>query len=235
MFARETHVNQDAHNQSRIFTIITIDGPSASGKSTVSTRVAATLGGVAMLTGKHYRSVTCALMHAGCDMMSQSAIDRALPALRISMNPQAALMIDGRMFADSDIENARVEAHVSTVANNTHVRETLIALQRQYVSKYASPSCVVVIEGRDAGTVISPEAPLRYFLHASAEARAGRRQQQRGDLPREATKAAIESRDARDQGLGRATEQSPGLRVIDTDVLTQEQVVARILTDIRAI
>jgi cytidylate kinase len=227
-------VNKSTHHPSRTVTVITIDGPSASGKSTVSMRVAAALQGVAMLTGKHYRSVTHALMCAGCDMTSHPAIDHTLATLRMSINSAAALDINGRVFADADIENARVEAHVSTVANNPHVREALITLQRNYIAHHASPSHVVVIEGRDAGTVIAPEANLRYFLRASAEARAGRRQQQRGELPREATKAAIESRDARDQGLGRATEQSPGLRVIDTDVLSQEQVVDRILADLRA-
>lgn len=196
-------------------------------------RIAELMGGVAMLTGKHYRSVTHALMAAGCEMASQAAIDRTLPDLILRITDEASLEINGHVFIDPDIENARVEAHVSTVANNPNVRAALIALQRDFIATHATPSHVVVIEGRDAGTVIAPNASLRYFLRASAEARAGRRQQQRGELPREATKAAIESRDARDQGLGRATEDSPGLRIIDTDILSQEQVVARILADVR--
>jgi cytidylate kinase len=88
------------------------------------------------------------------------------------------------------------------------------------------------IEGRDAGTRIAPDAPLRYFLSASAEARGKRRSGQRSDANLSETQRAIVERDLRDSGHDRATEETPGLIVIHTDELSQPQVVARIMQDL---
>ena len=211
---------------------LTIDGPSASGKSSVSLHIAAALSGIPMLTGRHYRSVTHAIMNRGINLNDQAALSNEIARLPLLLNENAILLVDGHWYPDSVIESKSVEASVSDVANNDDVRSALIALQQDFVARFASPDSPVVIEGRDAGTRIAPDAPLRYFLSASAEARGMRRSGQRSDANLSETQQAIVERDLKDSGHDRATEKTPGLIVIHTDKLSQPQVVARIMQDL---
>ena len=211
---------------------LTIDGPSASGKSSVSLHIAAALSGIPMLTGRHYRSVTHALMTRGINLKDQAALSNEIARLPLLLNENAILVVDGHWYPDSVIESKSVEACVSDVANNDDVRSALIALQQDFVARFASPESPVIIEGRDAGTRIAPDAPLRYFLSASAEARGKRRSGQRSDANLSETQRAIVERDLKDSGHDRATEETPGLIVIHTDELSQPQVVARIMQDL---
>ncbi|MFZ4575846.1 MAG: (d)CMP kinase [Phycisphaerales bacterium] len=221
-----------ANDPSIWLTTLTIDGPSASGKSSVSMHVAAAVGGVAMLTGRHYRSVTYAMMQRGIDLADQGAVSRVVAGFAMRLDDSGVISIDGTAFSDATIESRAVEAHVSSVASNDDVRASLIALQRSYVQRFASREFPVVIEGRDAGTRIAPDAQLRYYLSASAEARGKRRYGQRPEAERGETQQAIEARDLADSGHDRATEDTPGLMVIHTDEMTQPQVVARIMRDL---
>jgi CMP/dCMP kinase len=200
--------------------VVAIDGPAGAGKSTVARRVAEALGFTYLDTGAMYRSVALAAARRGL------APAEVASSLRIGLGDRVT--IDGDDVT-SEIRTPEVSEAASRVAADPAVRAALVAEQRRMVS------CGDwVVEGRDIGTAVAPDAAVKVFLTASSDERARRRSTQIGvDL---ATVLADQSvRDERDRTrahspLGPAA----GAVVLDTTALGLDEVVARILELVRA-
>lgn len=156
---------------------IAIDGPSGSGKSSTSRGVARRLGLRYVDTGAMYRAMTWWILQEGIDPGDQAsvALRCADVALSVTDDPDdPRVLVDGRDVTD-EIRGSDVGAAVSRVSSVPEVRTRLVALQRALVSSAAAEGCGVVMEGRDIGTVVMPDADLKIFLTADAQARAQRR------------------------------------------------------------
>ena len=165
------------------FVRVSIDGGAASGKSSTSRRLAQLHGLLHVDTGAHYRSLTHALLQAGTSLDDAGAIKSTLSKLRIGSlliasqgARSSALTLAGAPMADADLRTPEVNAAVSKVAALPAVRTFLLEYQRSQV-KLASDQgfAGVVMEGRDIGSVVLPDAEVRIFLEAEVEARSRRR------------------------------------------------------------
>jgi cytidylate kinase len=156
--------------------VVTIDGPAGTGKSSVSKKLAQSLGARYLDTGGMYRMVTLAVLRAGIDPTDAEGVARIVETVQMSVDyhPDG----DGYFLAGEDvsaeIRGDEVTGAVSAVSSVAAVRTRLVALQREM----AEGPDNVVVEGRDIGTVVLPDAPVKIFLTASAETRARRRNDQ---------------------------------------------------------
>lgn len=150
--------------------VIAVDGPSGVGKSTVSRAVAAALGIPYLDTGSYYRAATLAALDAGADPADPDAVLAALRATSIEVD-DGVLVVAGTDTKEA-LRSPAVTAAVSTVAAHREVRAEVVALQQEWVRRQGGRA---VVEGRDIGTVVFPDAPIKVFLTASAEVRAARR------------------------------------------------------------
>ena len=206
---------------------MTIDGPAGSGKSSVARHVAGRLGLVNLNTGATYRAAALIALREGADLSDGPRI--ADLARRIGLDPDGA-SIDGRRVADPDLRTPEVAAAASKVSANAALREVLLPVQRAAAVE-ARERGGAVVEGRDIGTVVLPEAELKVFLLADPEERARRRARQsgrEGELDR--IREAISRRDRQDS----EREASPlkpasDAVVLDTTALDLEEVVSRVL------
>ena len=153
--------------------VIALDGPSGSGKSTVARGVARTLGWRYVDTGATYRAATVAVLRAGVDPADADAVADAVAGARIAVSTDPD--VRGSTTLDGDdvsavIRGAEVTQWVSAVSAVPSVRTQLVALQRELAGGDGA-----VLEGRDIGTAVFPEAPVKVFLDASPEVRASRR------------------------------------------------------------
>jgi cytidylate kinase len=208
-------------------TVIAIDGPAASGKSSTAQMVADKLGFLHVDSGSLYRAATAAILRRE-DNASQwtedGVLDAARPvelrAARTSFYP----VLDGRSI-EEEIRGHDVTRHVSRVAQMPRVREWVNERVRE-----AANSRNVVVDGRDMGTVVFPDAELKIFLVADSRERALRRLRQRGTPTSEQLlddeTIRIRERDARD---AKQTVAAPDAVTIDTTALTQEEQVAQIV------
>ena len=219
--------------------IIAIDGPAAAGKSTVGERVAAELGYLYFDTGIMYRAITWAALQQGLDIADEPAITAL--AQRAHIDVLQPTVSDGRQYTVHvdgqdvtwDLRQPEVEAHVSAVSAYPEVRAALSAQQRRIGLRGH-----VVMVGRDIGTVVLPEAPLKVYLDATVEARARRRYREnraRGERVRYAAiLSAMRERDRIDsQRKAAPLRAADDAVVIDTTKLVVEQVVEQVLHLIR--
>jgi cytidylate kinase len=175
--------------------VVAVDGPSGSGKSTVSRRLATALDGVYLDTGAMYRSVTWAVLQAGVDLADADAVTKiALETeLAIGTDPVAPHFRANAVDVDAAIRGPEVTGAVSAVAAVPAVRQHLVAMQRSIIAAHPR----IVVEGRDIASVVAPDAELKVYLTASAEARAQRRSlEDASDVA--ATQADLERRDTFD-------------------------------------
>ena len=209
--------------------IIAVDGPGGSGKSTVSRKLAQRLGWLHLDTGAFYRAATLAVLRAGVDL---SVEDEVVGAVSVGTFVQEG----GRMYLDGedvsvDIRSYEVTASVSAVAALPEVRKVMVSHQRAWVSRHGQN---VVVEGRDIGTVVFPEADVKIWLSASAEERARRRALQTG----EKLAVVIKELDRRDRADSdrKVSPLTPAEDAIhlDTTGMTVEEVLDRIVTLIDA-
>ena len=152
--------------------VIALDGPSGSGKSTVARGVAQALGWRYVDTGATYRAATLAVLRAGTELTDAGAVTDVVERATIDLSTDpgaAAVRLDGEDVT-SVVRGAEVTAAVSAVSAVPAVRTQLVALQRRLAGDSGA-----VLEGRDIGTAVFPEAPVKVFLDASAEVRAARR------------------------------------------------------------
>lgn len=206
--------------------IIAIDGPSGSGKSSVSRAVASALGARYLDTGSMYRAVTWSALRDGVDIADPEAI--AAHASTIDIDPSTDPLVPGIRVDGEDISDAirqpDVTASVSAVSAVPEVRSLLVDLQRRIAS-----SGDIVVEGRDIGPVVLPHADLKVFLTADPLARALRRAAQEGGSAA-AAQDALERRDTADSTRAVSPlEQASDAVEVDSTHLDLDEVVARIM------
>jgi cytidylate kinase len=203
--------------------IIAIDGPAGSGKSTVARAVAARLGLDYLDTGAMYRGVTFAALRRGIDPAEAEQVARMVLDVELSVTPEG-VVVDGT-DATIEIRGPEVSRAVSIVAANPEVRTEMVRRQRAWAEAHGGG----VLEGRDIGTVVFPDASLKVYLTADPEVRAQRRSQEVSDLDYETVAADLARRDALDQGREASplTEAADAV-VVDTTGLAVEEIVARI-------
>ena len=184
--------------------VVAMDGPSGTGKSTVARGLARTRGAGYLDTGAMYRVVTLAVLRAGVDPADGPAVLRVAEAvdLGIGTDPGESAVRLGAEPVDAEIRGPEVTAAVSAVSAVAGVRELLVARQRRIISESRATLGGIVVEGRDIGTVVAPDAPLKVYLTASADARAARRTAQDSAEGRystvDTTKADVQRRDTFD-------------------------------------
>ena len=210
--------------------VVAIDGPAGTGKSTVSRGLARALGARYLDTGSMYRIVTLAMLRGGVDLGDAAAIAAAgdVP-LTVGYDPDHEQSYLSGEDVSAAIRSDEVTRAVSAVSAVPEVRETLVRLQRELA---AGPQSVVV-EGRDIGTVVLPDADVKIFLTASAETRARRRNDQNvaAGLPDdyESVLADVIRRDHLDSTRAvsplRAADDAV---IVDTGDMTQDEVVSRL-------
>lgn len=154
--------------------VITIDGPGGSGKSTVAKLVAEQTGLPYLDTGAMYRAITFGVLQRAIDPADWETTDSVLPEIDLDLSA-SSVMVDG-VDATEAIRGVEVTAHVSAVAANPTVRQVLVELQRQWLHKSGGG----VLEGRDIGTVVVPNAALKVYVTASVRERARRRSLETG-------------------------------------------------------
>jgi cytidylate kinase len=206
--------------------LIAIDGPAGAGKSTVARALAARLALTYLDSGAMYRCVALAALRSGAPLDDPDAL--AALARGLEIEPEAdRVLLDGEDVSKA-IREPEVSAAASRVSVHPGVREAMVERQRGLLA-----SGGYVVEGRDIGTVVSPDAPLKVFLTASAAERARRRAADTGESP-ERVRSAQASRDARDRGREHgALRRAEDSTEIDTTGLEVDQVVDRIVAAAR--
>jgi cytidylate kinase len=202
--------------------VIAIDGPAGAGKSTVARAVAGELGFTYLDSGAMYRCVALAALWEGLDIDDGALLGDLAEGLEIGFDGPRVLL--GERDVSGEIRTPEVTAAASRVSVHPQVRAALVARQRHLIE-----SADFVAEGRDIGTVVSPESPLKIFLTASDEERARRRATEAGEDV-EAVLEAQRRRDARDtereHGALRPADDAVEL---DTTGLSSAEVVARVV------
>jgi CMP/dCMP kinase len=174
--------------------VIAIDGPAGSGKSTVARRLAQRLGLDYLDTGAMYRAVTFAALRRGIDPADTGPVAQLARAVDLDVTTEH-VRVDG-VDATIEIRGPEVSRAVSLVAANPQVRAELVRRQREWAYERSGG----VMEGRDIGTVVFPDAMLKVYLNARPEVRAERRAAEVSDLDYETVAADMARRDAFDQG-----------------------------------
>jgi CMP/dCMP kinase len=230
--------------------VVTIDGPAASGKSTVGYRLAALISFLYFDTGALYRAVTWAALERRIAVQDEAAVGALAAAIQIDVIAPQANQFDGRhatILADGQdvtwlIRSPQVDQNVSAVAAYPAVRAALSDQQRRIGQHYGAgmgdkPGIVMV--GRDIGTVVMPDAPLKIYLDASAQERAKRRYQEQQDRGEQVTYEELLSDLLRRDRVDSERSHSP-LRaavdavVIDTSQIGPDEVVVRIVQIVAA-
>ena len=175
--------------------VVAIDGPAGSGKSTVAKTLAARLAVPYLDTGAMYRAVAFAALRRGVDPDDTETVARIAEHLELEV-ADGNVTVDG-VDASIEIRGPEVTRAVSAVAANADVRKELVRRQREWVTDHGGSA---VVEGRDIGTVVFPDAPLKAYLTANLEVRAGRRQKEVADLDYETVVSDMARRDTLDEG-----------------------------------
>ncbi|MFD6419096.1 (d)CMP kinase [Streptomyces sp. NPDC060194] len=208
--------------------IVAIDGPSGTGKSSTSKAVAAELGLRYLDTGAQYRAITWWMVTNGIDIDDPAAIAAAAdkPEIVSGTDPAApTITVDGQDAA-GPIRTQEVTSKVSAVSAVPEVRTRITELQRAIAAAGG-----IVVEGRDIGTTVLPDADLKVFLTASPEVRAARRSGELKNSDVAATQAALVQRDAADSSRKTSPLKKAGDAVeVDTSDLTLQQVVECVVT-----
>jgi len=196
--------------------VVAIDGPAGSGKSTLSRALAARLGVQRLDTGAMYRSVAWAVLQRGVDPGDPDAVADVARTLELEVGDR--VVADGTDITEA-IRGPEVSAAVSAVAANPAVRAVMVDRQRDWVTTHGGG----VVEGRDIGSVVLPDARLKLYLDASPEVRAARRSEEGAE--------AVARRDRLDSTRAASPLEVPdGARVIDTGAHSVDEIVEQVLT-----
>lgn len=220
--------------------VITIDGPAGSGKSTAARQLAAVLGIAYLDTGSTYRAATLAALRAGVDLEDQAALAELAGRIDIRLDcagDKPRVLLDGEDVS-REIRSARVGDNSHYVARAPAVRDVLVALQRRTGRRLVEEAGGVVAEGRDQGSVVFPQADVKFYLDATPEVRARRRYEEMNadgqDVSYEHVLDAIVTRDGRDRTRAVAPLVKPEAAVeIDTSGMNIEQVTAELVRRVR--
>ena len=212
--------------------VITIDGPAGSGKSTVARKLANRLGFIHLNSGALFRAVGISASKQGIPLDDDFAVQKVARELTFlfSLDEQknTVFLVDGKNIS-REISEEHVGKLASQVALLPSVREELLNIQRQASKKHS-----LVVEGRDSGTVVFPDAEKKFYLDAGLDVRAKRRQGEFGELHSlEEVKKQIESRDLQDSTRKIAPQiVPPGATVIDTSELGVDDVIERMFQEV---
>lgn len=221
-----------------------MDGPSGSGKSSVSREVAATLGLRYLDTGAMYRALTWWMLREGVEVTDAAAVAAlaGAPSLHIGTDPAGpTISVDGIDVA-APIRSPEVTGAVSAVSAVPAVRARLVAMQQEIIARCcadrANGTAGIVVEGRDIGTVVAPDAPVKIFLTATADARASRRTAEVVHTGENVTVRDTRVDLARRDTLDSTRALSPLLQaddalLLDTTTLDKAAVVAAVLDAVR--
>jgi cytidylate kinase len=217
--------------------IVTIDGPAGTGKSTVAHQLATRLGLEFLDTGAMYRAAALVALESGLDPADGPALAARLAEadLHFDWSADPPRIMLGQRDVSADIRDLTVSGIVSIVAAQPTVRQELVRLQRLIASKHPR----LITEGRDQGSVVFPDAGVRFFLDASMEERARRRVHQLNragqSVDERQIRQDIASRDRLDSSRDEAPLVRPeGAIVVDTSTLTQDEVVDTLERHVRA-
>ncbi|NNE94290.1 MAG: (d)CMP kinase [Verrucomicrobiales bacterium] len=203
--------------------IVAIDGPAASGKSTVAKRVAARLGLIFVNSGAMYRAFTFHTLQSDVDPSETESVLDLLAQTEFQSGKRegiGTIAVNGTELTAVQLSSPEVNDHVSIIAKIPEVRERLVAEQRKYG---AESGAGVVMEGRDIGSVVFPDSPHKFYIDASPEVRAQRRRDQGID-------DEIEKRDRVDSSRKTAPLKiAEDAQVIDTSAMEIDEVVEKIL------
>jgi len=211
--------------------VIAVDGPAGSGKSTAARGVARALGLRYLDTGAMYRALTWWLLKHGLDTTGPGTVARHAtePVIEIGTDPDApAITVDG-VDVSGPIRTREVSNAVSAVASVPQVREHLIAMQREIIARNAGPGGGIVAEGRDIGTVVAPEAPVKVFLTASEDARAHRRSADLAVDPGATAAVTRDEQSRRDRADAPQTVMAADAVEIDSTALSLNEVISVIV------
>ncbi|ROR74348.1 (d)CMP kinase [Bogoriella caseilytica] len=219
--------------------VVAVDGPSGTGKSTVSRQVASRLQLSYLDTGAMYRAATWWSLHEGVELDDQAAVAAVVRAMPLEMitDPHDPHVVCAGTDITEDIRAKELTEVVSKIATNLEVRAELKRLQREILAQEArdgrSAGAGVVAEGRDITTVVAPDADVRILLTASESTRLARRAKERhgvADLATiEATRDEVLRRDADDSTVSNFMTAADGVLTIDTSELDISQVVEGVL------
>lgn len=213
--------------------VIAIDGPGGVGKSTVAWAVAAQLGLAYLDTGATYRAATLAVLEAGVAPDDGRAAAEIVDGVELGYSHRT-IYLDDRDVATA-VRSAEVTANSSTVSAHPAVRERIVAFQRLWVAVHGNHA---VVEGRDIGTVVFPDAPAKVFLTADPEIRAARRA---GDPEADGRTVATIAQELNARDRADTTRAASPLQpaddavVIDTGELTIDEVVASVLAVVASV
>ena len=208
--------------------VVAIDGPSGSGKSTIGRGVATALGLRTLDTGAMYRAVTLAVLRAGRDPADGEAAAGAARTVTITVE-EGVTTLDGDDVS-AEIRGPAVTGAVSTVSAHPSVRAELVARQRAWVAEHGGG----VVEGRDIGSVVFPDAAVKVFLTASDDERARRRQRDEAQADRALSmgevRASMAARDEADSGRAASPlTTADGATIVDTTGRSVADIVAEIV------
>ena len=217
----------------RLHGVVAMDGPSGTGKSTVSRRLAKAVGAAYLDTGAMYRAVTLAVLRAGVEPGDPDAEEVAVAAaktVRSVTDPEAPVVLLDGEDVEVEIRGAAVTRAVSAVSAKPQVRAALVEHQREIIAD--NPG--IVVEGRDIGSVVTPDAPLKVYLTASEEIRAARREAQDRKAGRTADHATVLADVRRRDELDSTRKTSPlhaaaDALVLDGDDLPVDAVLTELL------
>jgi cytidylate kinase len=214
--------------------VVAIDGPSGSGKSSTSRGTAARLGLRYLDTGAMFRAMTWWMLRAGVDIHDAAAVASRVgePVIESGTDPLApTITVDGVDVAEA-IRGEDVNGSVSPVSAVPEVRSRLLELQRAVIADDGG----IVVEGRDIGSVVAPDAPVKVFLTADPAARAARRALEEGGSDVAATQQSLLARDKIDSGRAVAPLTMPeGAVHIDTTPYTLDEVIDRVVALVEAV
>jgi cytidylate kinase len=209
--------------------VVAIDGPAGAGKSTVAARIAARYGLLNLETGAMYRAFALKAIQTDSDLDDREELGRLAERTRIRLLPAS---LGNRVFLDEvevtkRIREPDVTAAASRVSVHPGIRQWLVAMQRQLGARNG-----IVMEGRDIGTTVFPNAQVKIFLDAAAEVRGQRRYQQNSPGETQHAESVLEQlreRDRRDRTRAESPLQpAPDAVIIDSTHLSLEEVVARV-------
>ena len=208
--------------------VVAIDGPAAAGKSTISKLVAKSLGFTYIDTGAMYRAFTSYVIDKGVDPKNEKKCVKLIPEVDIVLYPDGKVMCSGKDVTRI-IREQKVSSNVSYIASYKEIRLALVELQRKMAESQS-----VVMDGRDIGTCVLPDADVKVYLTASVEERAKRRYleliEKGQDADMEKIKEDIRTRDTQDMNRSIAPlKQAKDAVVIDSSKLTIPEVMDRIV------
>ena len=211
--------------------IIAVDGPAGSGKSSAARGVARSLGLRYLDTGAMYRALTWWMLHQGVPVDSAEAVaaQSGQPVIEVSTDPGSpAISVDGTDVT-AEIRLRQVSNTVSAVASVPEVRTRLVAMQQEIIAGSCATAAGIVAEGRDIGTVVAPDAPVKVYLTASESIRAARRSADLAADPSVTVALTQAEQQRRDQADAAQMAKARDAVLIDSTALNLDEVVSVIV------